>query len=155
MKQVKDYMKRKVISFRPDDSVFKVAQVLSKHHISGAPVVKNKKVIGIISESDIIKFMRLKLPEGEALTHEPHILTLLVISMVTNHLMFKRELRRISKITAKEIMSKDLVSITPNESIIEAATMFEKFDIDRLPVIKGGHLAGIITRSDLLRSLID
>ena len=155
MKVVKKYMKKKVVHFRPEDSIFKVAKILSKHHISGAPVVKNRKVVGVISESDIIKFMRFNVPEGENATHEPHILTLLIISMVKDSIVFKKEIERISKILVKDLMSKDVISINPDENIIEAATMMEKFDVERLPVIKAGRLMGIIARSDLIRALIE
>jgi len=155
MKLVKDYMKRKVIHFKPQDSIFKVAKVLSKHHISGAPVVSNKKVVGVISETDLIKYMRLKLPEESAMTHEFHILSILLISMVKDQLAFKKELEKMSKIKVKDLMSKDVISISPDESIIEAATVMEKHKIDRLPVIHSGKLIGIIARPDLIRALIE
>ncbi len=155
MKQIKDYMKKKVVYFKPEDSIFKVAKVLSKHHISGAPVVKNRKVVGVISESDIIKFMRFNLPQGEEITHEPHILTLLIISMVKDHIIFKKELQRISKVLVKELMSKDVISIDTEENIVEAASMMEEFGVERLPVINKGRLVGIIARSDLIRALIE
>ena len=64
MKLVKDYMKKDVIYFTPNDSIFDVAKVFSEKNISGAPVVDNGQIVGIISETDIIKFMRLKLPDG-------------------------------------------------------------------------------------------
>lgn len=154
MKLVKDYMRKKVVCFKPEDSIFKVAKVLSKPHISGAPVVKGRKVVGIISESDITKFMRLKLPESEIITHEPHVLTLLIISLLKDHLLFKKELQRIAKIKVKDLMCTHVISIKPDDSITEAATRMEKYDVNRLPVIDKGKLIGIITRADLLKALI-
>jgi CBS domain-containing protein len=155
MKLVKDYMKRKVVCFKPHDSIFKVAKVLSKHHISGAPVVNNRKVVGVISETDLIKYMRLKLPQESEMAHEFHILSILLVSMVKNHLEFKKEIEKMAKIRVKDLMSKDVISIPPDESIIEAATVMEKNKIDRLPVIHSGRLVGIIARPDLIRALIE
>ncbi len=155
MKLVKDYMKTKVVYFRPEDSIFKVAKVLSKHHISGAPVVNNRKVVGVISETDLIKYMRLKLPQESAMAHEFHILSILLVSMVKNQLEFKKEIEKMAKIRVRDLMSKDVVSILPDESIIEAATVMEKNRIDRLPVINSGRLVGIIARPDLIRALIE
>ncbi len=155
MKLVKKYMKKKVLYFKPEDSIFKVAKILSKHHISGAPVVQNKKVIGVVSESDIIRFMRMELPEGEDLAHEPHVLTLLIISMVKDQIMFKKELKRISKVLVKDIMSRDIISIDQNENIIEAAAAMERFDVERLIVLNNEKLVGIICRPDLVRALIE
>lgn len=155
MKLVKDYMKKKVVYFKPDDSIFKVAKVLSKHHISGAPVVSKSKVVGVISETDLIKYMRLKLPGESPLTHEFHILSILMISMVKEHWEFRKEIEKMAKIKVRDLMSKDVISISPEENIIEAATMMEKNKIDRLPVIRSGRLVGIIARPDLLRALIE
>ncbi|MBI4009766.1 MAG: CBS domain-containing protein [Candidatus Aenigmarchaeota archaeon] len=155
MKLVKSYMKRKVVHFKPQDSIFNVAKILSKYHISGAPVVSNGKVVGVISETDIIKYMRLKLPEENALTHEFHILSILLISLVKDHLEFKKELQKMSKIKVKDLMSKEVVSISPDGNIIEAATVMEKNRVDRLPVIHNGRLVGIIARPDLLRALVE
>ena len=155
MKLVKDYMKRKVVCFKPKDSIFKVAKVLSKHHISGAPVVNKRKVVGVISETDLIKYMRLKLPQESEMAHEFHILSILLVSMVKDHLEFKKEIEKMAKIRVKDLMSKDVISILPDESVIEAATVMEKHKIDRLPVVNSGRLVGIIARPDLIRALIE
>lgn len=155
MKLVKDYMKRKIIHFRPQDSIFKVAKVFSKKHISGAPVVSKGKVVGVISETDIIKYMRLRMPQESTTTHEFHVLSLLLISMVKDQLDFKKELEKMSKVQVKDLMSRDVVSITADASVVEAATVMERNKVDRLPVIHSGKLIGIIARPDLLRALIE
>ncbi len=155
MKLVKDYMRKKVVTFKPNDSIFKVAKGLSKYHISGVPVVKGRKVVGIISESDIIKYMDLKLPEDEVRMEEPHLLSILILSLVKDHLEFKKELEKMAKIKVKDLMSKDVVSIEPDENIVEAATVMEKNHIDRLPVLDRNKLVGIIARADLIRALIE
>jgi len=155
MKKVKDYMKKRVIYFSPEDSVFKTAKVLSKHNISGAPVVKNGKVVGVISDTDVIKFIRLKVPGQGILTHEPHMLTLLVMNLLKGQIDFKRELKRISKIKVKDIMCKDIISVSLEASILEAAELMEKYDVTRLPVIEKGKLRGIISKTDMIRALIE
>ena len=155
MKLVKTYMKKKVVSFEPEDSIFDVAKTLSKHHISGAPVVNSGKVVGVISETDIIKFMRMRLPQESMMLQEFHILRLLLISMVKDQLQFKKEIEKMSKIKVKDLMTKDVISITPDENVIEAATVMERHKIDRLPVVNAGKLVGIIARPDLIRALIE
>lgn len=156
MKRAKDYMKRDVVSFGPHDSVFDVAEVLSKNNISGAPVVDGMKVVGMISVSDIVKFMRVKVPESNFFTNEPHSLSMLVAGFVKEGIDFAREIKKISKNMVGDFMSKDVVSISPDATLIEVAEILDKHRIDRLPVIDGkGKLVGIISRTDLLRALLD
>ena len=155
MKTVKDYMQRKVICFKPNDSIYKVAEILSKKHISGAPVISKRKVVGIISETDIIKFLHVNLPLDSEITHEPHLLSLILLNFIKNQVKFKKEIEKISKIKVKDIMSKSVVSVNPNATLIEAAELMEKYDVNRLPVVEKGKLKGIISKSDLIRALID
>lgn len=156
MKLVKDYMKTKVRKVRPTYSIFKVAEMLSKYHISGAPVVRGEKVVGIITESDIIRFMKLDMSKTHSeLVAEPHALSVLLLSLIKDHLDVKKHLEQLSKIRVKDFMAKNIISVSPNESIIEAANLLEKHSIDRLPVIENGNLVGIISRCDLIRALID
>lgn len=154
MKLVKDYMTKNVITFKPEDSIFTVAEKFYKNHISGAPVVRNDKVVGIISETDIIKFMRISISRTEPIP-EPHLLTLLLVGLVKGHFALKHELEKLSKIEVKDLMSGNVVSITSDQPIIEAATLITKHKINRLPVIDDGKLVGIITRADLIKALID
>lgn len=151
--KVKDIMKKKVIYFSPEDSIFKAAKIFSKKNISGAPVIENGKVIGMISESDLIKFLQLKLPKVEVTT-EPHILSLLILNFLKRTINFHKELKKICKFKVKDFMSKNVISISPDSSLFEAAEMMEKYKIRRLPVIKNNKLVGIISRADLIKVLI-
>ena len=154
IKLVKDYMKKRVVKFSPEDSIFKVAKVLSKKHISGGPVVKKGKLVGVISESDIIKFMQLKFP-GTSSLQGPHMLSLVIANLIKDQLKFKKELERISKVKVADIMTKDPITISPNDTLIEAATRMAKYDVQRLIVVKKDKVIGIITRADLLKALLE
>jgi len=143
-------MKKKVIYFSPNDSIFKVAKIFSQKNISGAPVVENGKVVGVISETDIIKFIRMKFPSSIATPQ----LSLLILNFLKNTFGFREEVKKVSKLRVKDLMSKKVVSISPKASILEAAEKMEKFDVQRLPVIEKGKLVGIISRADLVKTLI-
>lgn len=156
MKLVKDYMRRNVITARPTDSIFKVAAKLSKRHISGVPVVSKGRLVGIITESDIIKFMKLDLSKTHTeLMSEPHALSVVILTLIKDQLGVKKQLEKMSKIKVKDFMSKDIVSTSPDENILEAANLLDHNHIDRLPVIRKGKLVGIISRCDLIEALID
>lgn len=156
MKLVKDYMKTRVRKVRPTYSIFKAAEILSKYHISGTPVVRGDKVIGIITESDIIRFMKLDMSKTHSeLAGEPHALSVLLLTLIKDHLDVKKHLEQLAKIRVKDFMTKDIISISSEESIIEAANLLEEHHIDRLPVIDNGKLVGIISRCDLIKALVD
>lgn len=156
MKLVKDYMKRKVITVKPIDSIFKVAETLSKHHISGTPVVNKRKVVGIITETDIIKFMKLDLSKTHAeLVAEPHALSVVILALIKDQLGVKKHLEKMSKINVRDFMTREVISVSPDENILEAASLLDKNHIDRLPVINKGKLVGIIARCDLIKALVD
>jgi CBS domain-containing protein len=155
MKLVRDYMRKEVVAFKPEDSIFTVAEKFYKNHISGAPVIdEEKNVVGVISETDIIRFMRITTPQTEP-TSEPHLLTLLLAGLVKGHIALKRELEKLSEIQVKDLMSHVIFSISSDQPVLEAATMLTKYKVNRLPVIDDGKLVGIITRADLIRALID
>ena len=155
MKLVKEYMNKNVISFKPEDSIFTVAEKFYKGHISGAPVVENDKVVGIISETDIIKFMRISIPENPEATAEPHLLTLLLVGLVKGRVALKKSLEKLAEIEVKDLMCNEIVSISSDQSIIDAATIMSKHKVNRLPVIDDNKLVGILSRADLIKALVD
>ena len=149
-------MRKDVFFVRPGHSVFDVAKVFSQNNISGAPVVEDCKVIGIVSVSDIVKFMNVKLADGEMLMHEPQSLNILLLNLVkmsVDYINFKNEIERISKTEIKHMMSKKVVAISPDANLLEAAETMEKNDVNRLPVIENGKLVGILARADLIKAL--
>lgn len=154
MKLVRDYMKINVISLDPETSIFDAAKIFSEHNISGAPVVENGKVVGVISVTDIVRFMKMKLPKSE-IYPESHALALIISNLVKEQIEFRRWIERISQTKVRNLMSTDVISIQPDKSILEAVNIMEKNDVERLPVIEEGKLIGIISRADLIRALID
>ena len=151
MKTVREFMNDDVIHFDPDDSIFQVAEIFSEHDISGAPVTKNGIVIGVISESDIVKYMSFKLGRPSPPSTS---MSLLIVSFIKDNIQIKSQLKKLSNIKIKNFMSKRVVSIHSGASLLEAASVMEKNDINRLPVIDDGILVGILARADLIKALI-
>jgi CBS domain-containing protein len=162
MKRVSDLMTKKVVYFRPEDTVFKAAKILCNKRISGAPVVKDancRKIIGVISESDIVKFMGTNMCKANGFSGDfaNQSLTLLFFNLIRtskSYLSAKKEVERISKIKIKDVMSKNVIYASPDTSLFDAAAKMDLYDINRLPVVKDGKLVGIIARADLLKALI-
>jgi CBS domain-containing protein len=162
MKKVKDFMSRRVLYLKPDDTIFKAAKSFCRRNISGAPVVssaQSKRVIGVVSESDIVKFMGTKICNTQSMAGDftYQSLSLLLLHFVRtgkDYLGFKKELGRISKTKIKDVMSKRVISVSPEESVLDAAQRMDANDVNRLPVVKNGKLVGIIARADLLKALV-
>jgi len=148
-------MSTNVICFSPENTVFEVAKILSEKNISGAPVIENEKVVGIISTSDIVKFLKTRLKIGSA--HDMPSLSLLFLDLVKTGKDFvelKNEIKKIEDVKIKGMMSKKVVSIHPEASIFDAADLMDKHDVNRLPVIENGKLVGIVARADIIKALI-
>ena len=120
---VKDYMSKEVITFHKSDSIFEVKRILLEKKISGAPVInKSGKLIGIISETDLMKQI--------------------VDSRYYNMPM--------SKTTVSKYMTESVDSILPNETIFDAAEKFLKLKRKRFPVMESNKILGIISRVDII-----
>lgn len=155
MKKVKEVMNRNVIFFTPEDTIFNVARILCEKNISGAPVVEKERVVGVISVSDIVKFIKIKLKLSKA--YEIPSLSLLFLNLVKtgrDYIQLKKEIKRISEVKIKKIMSRKVVSIGPEDTVFDAASLMDKHDVNRLPVIENGKLIGIVARADIIKALL-
>jgi CBS domain-containing protein len=141
--KVKDVMTHLVVTFQPSDSVHEAARRLAQNHISGAPVVEKGKVIGIVTEYDIVRAIARPAPVDRKLS----FLDLLTQDVhKTNGNEEQRGMR------VEDIMTRHVAVITDEATIWEAATSIERRGVKRLPVVDDhGRLCGIISRADLVR----
>lgn len=126
--KVKDYMTRKLITFRPEQSVEEVIDTLIKNRISGGPVVNEKnELIGIISEGDCIKqisesrYYNLPLDNNSVEKH-----------MATN-----------------------VETIDGEMNVFDAANKFLNAKRRRFPIVENGKLVGQISQKDILKAAVD
>lgn len=147
---VKDVMTKEVITVHENDTVEKCANILSTKNLSGLPVVDdNNKVIGIVTEGDLIK--RASRIEG------PPVLEVLggIFYLETPDKFMKR-LKKLTGSVVRQIMTKNVITIDPDEEVDYAATLLVGEKIKRLPVVdKRGNLVGIISRKDIMHYLFD
>jgi len=155
MKTVREFMNKDVVYVSPDDTIFDAAKLLSQLNIAGAPVVEKEKIVGIISISDIIKFIDIKLGVLPKI-NTPGLSSLLLalVQMQKIHMDFKKEIEKITKFKVKEVMSKNVITISPKMTLLEVAEIVEKHDFNRFPVVENGKLVGIVARADLIKALI-
>jgi CBS domain-containing protein len=154
MVNVASVMKKPIV-VNQDNNIMDVIELFRKYKISGAPVVDNDNVIvGIISESDIIKTLTTHDEDINIILPSPFDLIELPLKTKLKLEEFMDDIQNSLKTKVKDVMTKDVITISPDTSINDAANIMVKNNIKRLPVIKNGSLVGIITRGDLMEALI-
>ncbi len=154
-KKVKDYMTRKVITFKPSDKIIDAAKVFVKTRISGAPVIDHGMVAGIVSVSDLTKTIDVHFDHKNIVHPSPEGLVISLLKTAVDYKKHRKKMKEIGAETVGQIMTRKVVSIDPEESIYDAAKKMRKCRINRLPVISKGKLVGIVAREDLIRALVD
>ena len=154
MVNVESVMKKPIV-VNQNSNIGDVIELFRKHKISGAPVVDdNNNLVGIVSESDIIKTLTTHDEKFNIVLPSPFDLIELPLKTTLKIEEFREDIEKALKTKVKDIMTKDVIVISPEASINEAAEVMTKNKIKRLPVIKNGELVGIITRGDLIEALI-
>ncbi|RJQ45132.1 MAG: CBS domain-containing protein [Nitrospiraceae bacterium] len=139
--KAKDVMTRKVFSVKRSTPVEDVADLLALNGISGAPVIDDDgKVAGIISEKDFLTRLGIK-DTGT------------VMGMIARCLKNKGcMIVSIKTGKAEDIMSSPAITVSEDITIQEIARIFTEKNINRVPVTdSNGHLAGIVSRADIVR----
>ena len=141
--KVRDVMTNLVVTMRPDDEVLVAARRLLTNRISGAPVVDDGKLIGIVSEMDLLTAFS---PEQRKSFLPPHPMSFLLMSEAPRVNMTGKKVA--------DVMSRSVVYIGPDENIQRAAALIDRHGVRRLPVVDSeGYVVGIVARSDLVRTL--
>jgi acetoin utilization protein AcuB len=130
---VEGRMSRPVISVSPDMPIHDARNLFKTEQIRRAPVVKNGKLVGIISDQDLIDAT-------------PSRATSLSVWEM-NYL--------VSKITVKDVMSTDVVTINEDTPIEQAARIMADNKIGGLPVMREGKVVGMITETDLFKVFLE
>lgn len=155
---VKDIMVKDVITLKKDDTLGEVVKKFSEHDISGAPVVDgDKKVIGILSETDILNSLKSHSTNVEMVYTSPPVMSILGLRFIETAKDKEAQeiFEEIGNITVSEMMRSNVKTIEHDESIQEVIKIISSGQINRVPVIKEGKLVGIVTRGDILKHLND
>jgi CBS domain-containing protein len=137
---VEELMTRRVVTVPPDMPLKQVARLLVERGISGAPVVRDGEVLGVISERDFLVKERGRLPS-------PGGVLGWLIGDVMEDSRAKLEAR-----TASEAMTAPAITIESWRSPASAAGLMLEAGVKRLPVVKHGRLVGMLSRADLVRA---
>ena len=130
---VGERMSRPPLPLPPEMSIVDALALFKKEHIRRAPVIKSGKLVGIVSEKDL-------------LNASPSAATTLSIWEM-NYLL--------SKLAVSELMTKSVITVTEDTPIEEAARIMADNKIGGLPVVKGSRVVGIITETNLFKMFLE
>lgn len=142
--RAKDVMTPNVITVDENTSVEQVAQTLLRWRISAVPVLDTKeRLIGIVGEGDL-----LRRAESGTDRLPPWWLTAIADpeARATDYTKTHGQL-------ARDVMTKDVVTVDENASVAEIAQLLEERRIKRVPVLRNSKVVGIVSRANLLHGL--
>lgn len=143
--QAKDIMTRDVVSIGPDATVLQAARLMLQHRISGLPVIDNAgALVGVLSEGDFLR--------RQETSTERRRSRWLEFLMGPGKIAAEYTHSHGSKVS--EVMTDEVRTVaedTPLEDIVE---LMERHRIKRVPVVRGGKVVGIVTRSNLMHAMV-
>lgn len=143
--KVGDIMIREVICVGPDEPVRDIALAMLTRRISGVPVVDaERRVIGIVSEGDLIRRPELQTDQARGGW----------LGLFLSDDERARDFVKTHGLKAREVMTQPAIGVAPDTPLAEVVRLMERNRVKRLPVVENGKLAGLVTRTDLLRALV-
>lgn len=138
--KISELMHRDVVSVSPETTLKEVAALLVQHRISGVPVcLPDGRVVGVVSEADILVKEQVEPLEVSG------FLGRLLDNAYGDHARYEAA-------TAGDAMTSPAITVSPQQDVVEAARLMTSKHVNRLPVVDGSQLVGIITRADLVRA---
>ncbi|MEA5606145.1 chloride channel protein [Nostoc sp. UHCC 0252] len=125
----KDVMQERVETLDAEMSLEEAMQSFARSHHRGFPVVEDSKLVGIVTQTDLLK-----------------------VRESAKHTLRDRNL---ADILLKEIMTSVPMTVTPIHTLSNVLYLLDRYQISRLPVVDGRKLIGIITRADIIRAEAD
>lgn len=150
---VQDAMTKEPVTCQANDAISGVAGIMRNRKIGGIPVLDGEVLVGIVTETDIIRLLMTKGPSDDLWLPSPLEIIELPVREFFNWERTKTALTDIRNKKISEIMSRPVITISPDDDVETAAGKMLEKKIDRLCVVKNDKLVGIITREDIVWSL--
>jgi len=143
----KDVMKSPVITVREGMKLAEVVEVLEENGISGAPVVDaGGRLVGIVSEFDLIRHsqtLRVKPAKGAFGWISPY-------TSIEELARYTQGLCTVADTPVEAVMTRKVITVAADDSLEKVAELMARHRINRVPVLDGEKLVGIISRGELV-----
>jgi CBS domain-containing protein len=130
---VSEIMTTNVITLNVSDAIEDAKLIFEDKSIRHIPIVKDKKVIGMLSSNDILKIAYADLSENDK----------------------DVDVSIFDWFTIEQVMTKSLYVVTPETSIEDVGIIFSENEFHALPIVEDGELVGIVTTTDLIKFLVN
>lgn len=127
-------MTKQLITLGPSDSVADAANIFREHKIHHIPIVEDEKLVGIVSKTDFLFFKR---------------------GFLDDETDQKIEEIRMNNYEIRDIMTKGIAHIEPEDKINVAMELFKENIFHAIPVVKDGILKGLVTTYDIIKKILD
>lgn len=139
-----EIMTRDVVTIGRNTSIEEVARLLTDHKISGVPVVEDGRIVGMVTEKDLLY--------KDVEPRFPAVVEILGGMIFLNGVRkYQEELRKLVATKAEDVMTKHVIVADVDMPVEEVAQRMVEKDINRIPVVEAGKLVGIISRADIIR----
>ena len=146
-KKISEIMKTDVYTVSDEATIKEVLQMLVESKTSGLPIVNAKnQVVGFISDGDIMKFIAKQNPRIIDMTS--------FITVWYDTESIEKKLHDLMELSVMELATTKLISVDTDYDIDEVAKVLGEKKIKKVPVLEDGKLAGVISRSDILRYIL-
>jgi CBS domain-containing protein len=140
----RDVMVAPVITVTPSTMVKEVAALFLEKRISAAPVIdSHEKLVGIVSEGDLLHRV-----EAGTERHRSWWLS----GFIGNDTL-AAEYVKAHGLKASDVMTRNVITATPQTPLHEIATLLEKNAIKRVPILENSQLVGIVSRANLIQAV--
>ena len=140
-----DIMTKRVVSVDAETTIAEAARLMLQHRISGLPVTdQSGKMVGIITEADLLHRAEL----GTDRRHRRWIELLIGPGRLADNYV-EAHARKVG-----EAMTQTVVSVAPQTELPDIVRLMEARNVKRVPVIDAGRLVGIVSRANLVRTLV-
>ena len=139
-----DVMVRDVVTVHPETDVADAIKLLAEHDVSAVPVLDDAdNLVGMLSEADLIHRVEIGTEKRRPWWQEA----------VTGAVTLSADFAKSHGKKVGEVMAPGVISVSEDTLLSEIAALFERKGIKRVPVVKDGELAGIVSRSNLIQAL--
>ncbi len=148
MQTAREIMTTDIVTVKKETTIRELAELFTTRRIGSIPVVDDDgNLIGIVSESDLI--------EQDRNFHIPTVISLFDwIIYLESEKKFEKELKKMTGQTVGDIYMEEVETISPDTPINDIADKMSKLKIHSLPVVEGKKILGVVSRIDLIRTMV-